>query len=490
MTPGLGTTAALLLATAAGLPVVGLAFGRAAATTQEWLGRLALAAVVGQGLLTLFTIAWLFLAGGLGRAYPFADTAACLLLTGALLRSPRARDGLGLGPPRAVELAVTGLLLVAVALATWRFVAATQAMPHGEWDAWEVWNYRARPLFRGGDGWRAAFATGIKSTEYPLLLPLAIARLWTYGGESTLAPSVVAGLFTLGGPLIVAGLVTGISGGVAGATSGLLLLGTSGYQWWGAQQYADVPLATLLAAAGGILLLARRGPDAGSRPLLALGGLLLGLAGWTKTDGVVAAGLVVAVLLASEAWRGGGAAARAVIAPVAVGAMLPALAWGVQHVVLAPALAPVLTVGQSNLEAKLLDPARWSTVLAWFLDKAPGRDIWLPVLMVGIALLERLQPRRLVRSPALWCAVLLYLVDVLVFVSTPLDLKFHLITAGDRLLLQPWPLLVLAVFASVAAGGPAADDGPAPPAPETLTTGPGSATRRWRRGRRPPRRRR
>jgi hypothetical protein len=297
----------------------------------------------------------------------------------------------------------------------------------------------------------------------------------------------MAGIFTLGSPLIVAGLVTGISGSVAGTTSGFLLLGTAGYQWWGAQQYADVPLASLLAAAVGVLVLAGSRAGTGSRALLVLSGLLLGLAGWTKTDGVVAAGVVVTVLLVAEMMRGGRAAALAAIAPVAAGATFPALAWIVQHVILAPELAPVLTQGQNALGAKFLDPGRWSTVLGWLFDKAPGRDIWLPVLVVGIALLQGLQPKRLVRSLALWCAGLMYLVDILIFVSTPLDLGFHLLTAGDRLLLHPWPLFVLAVFAAVDTREPEGRTSAVPSAPNGLTRGSRSASPRSRRARRPPR---
>lgn len=447
MTAWVGLVVALASASVAGLVVVGFAFGRRASTSNEWLGRAALGSVVGLGLSSMFAFAWLFLAGALGALYPVADAMACLALAGGMLTRRRTRDGLRIERLDAVQIALTGALLLAIALATWRFVAASGAMPHGEWDAWEVWNFRARHILRAGNAWRDAFGVGLKSTEYPLLLPLSIARLWTYGGESTLAPAVVAGVFTMGSALIVAGLVSGISGGVAGTTSGMLLLGTAGFQWWGAQQYGDVPLATFLAAAVGVMVLARSS-DA-PRTLLALCGLLLGLAGWTKTDGVVAAGVVAMVLLVAEWRRGGRAAAFGAIRPVALGALLPALAWCVQHVVLARGLAPVLTQGQSALGTKFLDPGRWSTVLGWFVDKAPGRDIWLPILVIGIALLVGLQPRRLVRSVALWCAGLMYLVDVLVFVSTPLDLGFHLLTAGDRLMLQPWPLFILAVFASV-----------------------------------------
>ena len=60
------------------------------------------------------------------------------------------------------------------------FALAFLKEPHGRWDAWLIWNMHARFLFRGGDHWRDAFASGLDWShwDYPLLLPLAIARSW------------------------------------------------------------------------------------------------------------------------------------------------------------------------------------------------------------------------------------------------------------------------------------------------------------------------
>ncbi len=50
----------------------------------------------------------------------------------------------------AFGIAATGRALAAVVM----FILAS---PHGEWDAWAIWNQHARFLFRGGgsDAWRA-----------------------------------------------------------------------------------------------------------------------------------------------------------------------------------------------------------------------------------------------------------------------------------------------------------------------------------------------
>ena len=138
MTPAPGSALALALATGAGASLVAFAFGRAATSVLEWLGRLVLGAVAGTGITSLLTFAWLFLAGGLGRVHPFADATACLLLSAALLRLPRTRAGLTVERVDPVDLALAAALLLAVGLAAVRFVGATRVMPHGEWDAWEI----------------------------------------------------------------------------------------------------------------------------------------------------------------------------------------------------------------------------------------------------------------------------------------------------------------------------------------------------------------
>src|SRR5262249_48044102 len=85
---------------------------------------------------------------------------------------------------------------VLVALAA--VIASLRASPHGDWDAWAIWNQHARFLFRGGDrgAWRAMFAIEWAQPDYPLLMPAAMARTWAYAGQETvLAPAWIALVF-------------------------------------------------------------------------------------------------------------------------------------------------------------------------------------------------------------------------------------------------------------------------------------------------------
>ena len=104
----------------------------------------------------------------------------------------------------------------------------------------------ARFLFLGGDDWREAFASGLDWShwDYPLLLPLSIARGWTYtGGEGIHLPAVMGFLFTF---LLLGLLLTSLSllrGRIQGYLGAMVLMGTPFFIYMGTSQFADIPLA-------------------------------------------------------------------------------------------------------------------------------------------------------------------------------------------------------------------------------------------------------
>ena len=77
------------------------------------------------------------------------------------------------------------------------FVLYSLVHPHGNWDAWTIWNMRARFLFRAGTQWEAAFSPLMSffHTDYPLLIPCLVARCWYYiGHETVAAPALVSAI--------------------------------------------------------------------------------------------------------------------------------------------------------------------------------------------------------------------------------------------------------------------------------------------------------
>jgi hypothetical protein len=138
-----------------------------------------------------------------------AELAVLLGLGGALLyrlrRLARAFAPPSTPPPDRSLATLRRFLSVAVLLAivpaAYLFASALQNQPHGGWDAWMSWNLRARFFFRGGEHWRDTFSNLFwgANPEYPALLPSIVARFWQYcASDTTLAPALVAFLFTLG----------------------------------------------------------------------------------------------------------------------------------------------------------------------------------------------------------------------------------------------------------------------------------------------------
>ncbi len=148
---------------------------------------------------------------------------------------------------------------------------------------------------------------------------------------------------------------------------------------WGADQYADVPVGAFLAGAMAGLTQAGTSQEGVSRTrVLLLTGLMLGLAGWTKNEGVAAAAIAILVHMAVQGVRSGRVAALKDGAWILLGALPSGAAWILQHVLLAPITLADLTTGQTtqSIWLKLGDTDRWYTVLTFLVGASPG-TIWL-----------------------------------------------------------------------------------------------------------------
>lgn len=98
--------------------------------------------------------------------------------------------------PGVIAAVVVVLGLAGLAVTT--YAATSVAAPHGSWDAWAVWNVRARFLFLGVPAaWHDAFVPpSIEVADYPMLVPAAVARLWTFAGaDSVVVPVALAAAF-------------------------------------------------------------------------------------------------------------------------------------------------------------------------------------------------------------------------------------------------------------------------------------------------------
>jgi hypothetical protein len=360
--------------------------------------------------------------------------------------------------PALLRLAFWFVVLCAVVAAGFSLWQA----PHGDWDAWAIWNLRARFLYRGGEHWTAAFSPLLPWThpDYPLLVPAAVARGWTAAGqETTRVPCLLACLFAAA---TVGFLVSGLAlfrGPAQGYLGGVVLLATPYFVELATAQYADVPLGFFVLACAGLFEMHDR-CEPGNLRLPLLAGLLAGMAAWTKNEGqLFLVATVLARLLTAVRRRHVPGAWGAVLRELAAFALglLPLLAVLVYFKLrLAPVNDLVAGQGWAATGARLASPQRYGLVAAYFLWALWCLGPGAVVVLAGYFWLLGPAPHQPGRCRTGHTAVLLALMlagYALVYLATPNDLAWHLASSVHRLFMQLWPAALLAFFLAAAAPG-------------------------------------
>jgi hypothetical protein len=364
----------------------------------------------------------------------------------------------GPAAPRYLTFLFGGAALLGLTL----FVTYSATKPHGEWDAWAIWNLHARFMYRGGDLWKNAFSTAIawSHPDYPVLLPGLISLSWTLArAESTLGPVTVAFLFTFAGAGVLIAAIGVLRGRTQAFIAGALLLGTVEFVEVGAMQYADVPLSFYILATVVLLCLQDRYPDNLRFTLLA--GLSAGLAAWTKNEGLM---FVVAVILARAiAMLRFGAGARLVrqLGAIAAGLIFPLAVVAFFKLRFAPP-NDLTSTRPADMLTRLTDFGRWMTVIESFGQRAlrfgwtavegeEVRGFLIPIALVLLLywFLVRFHVERRDR-PSVATAVLavafMLAGDFAVYLLLANDVNWQLSTSLDRIFLQLWPAGLFAFF--------------------------------------------
>jgi len=419
-----------------------------------------LAIGVGLGVTAVGLFLWLLVAGGVGRPLIALELALLGGLAGALRwRTRRTGSTAHLSEPppamsrgdRLVTLAFAATLSCGIAA----FVAISASAPHGGWDAWMNWNLRARMIFRSGAEWRDAFSPLLdwSHPDYPLLVPSSVVRVWAYRGAETLAaPAMVAFLFTFATVGLLSSAVAALRGRTQGLLAGLVLLGTPFFIFHGVSQYGDVPLGFFFLST--VVLLAMHDRHRDRTTLFAvLAGLTVGLAGWTKNEGL----LFLAALIAAQAALSLRSATHRITAAEARAfalGLLPILVIiGFFKLYLAPANDLVSSLGAGETLRRLTDPVRYGLVLKAFIGQIGGFGfngmigaVWL---LITYGLCVWVRPEGTGRTWFPRTVVTLGLVlagHAAVFVATADDVARLLNSSLERLLLQLWPVAVFSCF--------------------------------------------
>ncbi|MCX5716023.1 MAG: glycosyltransferase family 39 protein [Candidatus Omnitrophica bacterium] len=179
--------------------------------------------------------------------------------------------------------------VVCTVSALFMLVVSSLISPHGDWDAWAIWNMRARFIFRSGAEWANAFSPvlGWSHPDYPLLIPATIARCWTYAGiDTVIVPILVSVTFTIATLLLLASYFAITGSEKKGCLASLVLLGTPLFLVSGTAQYADIPVGFFILASIAVFYLYEKSENKNA-VFLVIAGFLAGLACWAKNEGLL-----------------------------------------------------------------------------------------------------------------------------------------------------------------------------------------------------------
>ena len=423
--------------------------------------QLCLSVAFGIGITSILFFLWITSRGGL-RGFIWPEIAAALVLGSIVLVQRRRRiehrpdaHFAAVGSQFSLRWVVETAFVVVLASACFMFLLFSAREPNGLFDAVGMWNVKARMIFLSGGDWRGAGSPYLGHPDYPLLLPLSIARGWTYvGSDSTVVPAVLAMLFTFGIAGLLVSAVALLRSRTQGMLAGLVLIGLPYFVSFGSWQYADAPL-TFFAICTLVLFCLYDYAPPENRSLLVLAGIAAGFAAWTKNEGLLLVLLVlVARAVVSRFWKRKRPWLRELLW-VSVG-LLPVLlltAYYKSQV----ATPNDLIAGQSttSIVERLSDLSRYELIAkalvqqllvfgGW--DLNPAYLLALYPLVLGVAVSERN------KAGVLTAAIVLGLWGVgylLVYLLTPRDLPWHLMTSLDRLLLQLWPCFVFIYFLTI-----------------------------------------
>jgi hypothetical protein len=329
--------------------------------------------------------------------------------------------------------------------------------PHGQWDAWAIWNQKARFLFRGGRDWTAMMEVGWSNPGHPMLVSTSVARLWAYAGhEATLIPAMVAALF---GAAIVGGVVAALDPRRNRAwIAGALVLAPTTVLHQIAAQTADLPLSLYVLLTIVLLraIALRPSTSTEQRSLLILAGLIAGIGAWTKNEGLVLfAATTVLVAWWSVVARRIGPLGWWLAASTPL--VLIVLWYKVAVAPVAPEYMPQ-SEGVGSVARRFLDPARpllvvtsaWHYWLAWGGRYAAGI---LPAVTIAAGATAFVRAGRPLRGLLLTLCVMFAGYSA-IWLIAPFDPSWLIATTFDRLMIQLWPSLVVIAFSVTDAGSP------------------------------------
>ena len=323
--------------------------------------------------------------------------------------------------------------------------------PMGSWDGFRIWNIKAEFLALNTPLWQNVFSLPhfMSHNDYPLLLPSATARLWSYTGGENFAVNVTIGLlFTFGLVyLLFQALEYFKSEKIAVVVTSVFMI-LDIFLVNGAAQCADVPLAYMYLCTFVCLFLYFRKEKFS---YIALATIFAAFSAWTKNEGIMFFLIFLAVaavwMIYKKMYKK--ACITALIA-------LPAIAFIVWFKYLAHSPNDLIA-GFFILKTYhfAFDWSRYMAILKTFVNIVFSKFLLLFVLLLLCTKGFRTKEKNIMPFK-LSCAIFLLCIAgyFLVYLFSPHDINWLVENSLDRIIIQLLPVFLFLFAVNLRIGKP------------------------------------
>jgi len=344
------------------------------------------------------------------------------------------------------------LCLLPVAIGNLQLTASN---PHGLWDAWAIWNLRAKYLAGEGEAWRYALSPLLDKThpDYPLLLSGFVAQSWRFaGGDFSTSVPIAAGFMFSAAVIAILASVLALQRSLGLAAAALMvLLSDQQFLTHLGGQLSDIPLGFFYLSSIATVLLMESTAEPG-RAMAALAGTLAALAAWTKDEGIVFALVFLVCFAALQFWRGGVTRLRRTV-PWSLAGALPVLALvGIFKLMVAPPTNPLTSQQAGEAATRVFSANRvWMLIKSlWAFSTERGAGVaqpWLVLALVvaGLGFLKSPPLKKVIVFG--WVVLgLLFGGYCAAILANPTLLGNPWVAPFDRMFSQLWPSFILVFF--------------------------------------------
>jgi hypothetical protein len=348
-----------------------------------------------------------------------------------------------------IQYILLGAVAISFTISFISFAKVYRNRPEGAFDAWTIWNRSARFIYRDPENWQSAISTEFSwenHVDYPLLIPLNVAWGWrAVGAETQHIPVMQGALFLVASIGVIFSSIAYLRTVGQGSLAALVFMGSPIFIEISAVQIADVPVMYFILSSSILLYMYFKYK---AKNILILSGLLAGLAGWTKNEGLLFI-LICPITLILVDYKNSFRHLKTFF----TGLIVPLLI-----IIYFKSLSPPvdLLLGSTSVTLmKIADLSRYSTILRGFYLQSVNFNgwpfnMWLFFIIYAMVMQIRQPQDSLNEVAPLFIIVLFQLAGyTLIFVTTPYDLDWHIKTAMYRLLLHIYPVIYFIYFICV-----------------------------------------